>query len=86
MALIRSFSPVLENFVLLQTNAKLDVANQSKNWYSRVPSKSNPSDSASRLNFDEYSDAVRCEPLYEKVRASFAEFESLMRNLEMGKE
>ena len=47
MALIRNFSPVLDSFLLLQANAKLDIETQSKNWYSRVPSKSNPSDAAS---------------------------------------
>ena len=44
MALIRIFSPILDSFLLLQTNAKLDLETQSKNWYSRVPSRSNPSD------------------------------------------
>ena len=51
MALIRNFSGVLDNFFLLQMNAAMDVKVQARNWYSRVPSKSNPADDASQLVF-----------------------------------
>lgn len=84
MALIRSFSPVLDNLVLLQANAKMDVWTQSKNWYSRVPSKSNPSDAASRLLLNEYPNAIQCEPLYGRVRETFRSFELLMEKLKVG--
>ena len=65
-AVIRSFSAVLENFELLLLNAALDVRLQCMNWYTRVPSKSNPSDSPCRMCFDELAAKgfVRCEPLY----------------------
>ena len=84
MALIRNFSPILDNFVLLQANARLDVGAQLKNWYSRVPSKSNPADSASRLLFDEYSSSKRCTPCYDQVKDTFRVFESLVDELKVG--
>ena len=43
ISLVRNFSPILDSFFLLQLNARMDVLVQSRNWYSRVPSKSNPS-------------------------------------------
>ena len=86
MALIRNFSPILDSFLLLQTNAKLDIETQSKNWYSRVPSRSNPSDSASRLEFGEYASSMKCEPCYTKVSSTFSAFELLLRSLEVGSE
>ena len=63
---IRSFSPVLDNYELLVINSKLDVVNQSLNWYCRVPSSSNPADAPSRLDFGELdgSGYTRCEPCY----------------------
>lgn len=45
---------------MLQVNAKLDMELQSRHWYARVPSKSNISDAASRLSFDDYSDFTIC--------------------------
>lgn len=84
MALIRNFSPVIDSFMLLQANAVLDVETQSRNWYSRVPSKSNPSDSASRLEFGEYENSVQCIPCYTKVASTISRFESLVESLEMG--
>ena len=84
MALIRNFSPILDSFLLLQTNAKLDIETQSKNWYSRVPSKSNPSDAASRLEFESYSNSLRCTPCYAKVTSTFTTFELLLKSLEVG--
>ena len=68
-AVIRSFSPVVENFELLIINANLDVKLQSLNWYSRVPSKANLSDSPSRMDFDELTanGFRRCQPVYETL-------------------
>ena len=84
MALIRNFSPVIDSFLLLQANAKLDVENQSRNWYSRMPSKSNPSDNASRLDFSCYQSSLRCDPCYSRVFSSIREFESLVESLKVG--
>ena len=66
-ALIRAYSPVLENYSLLKLNARCDVRLQCLNWYSRVPSKSNISDDASRLQFDtlEQLGFQRCNPIYD---------------------
>ena len=68
-AVIRSFPPVIENYELLVLNARLDLQLQSLHWYSRVPSKSNLSDSASRLDFKELETFgfLRCEPQYESL-------------------
>ena len=65
-AVIRSFSPVIENYELLVLNANLDLKLQSMQWYARVPSKSNLSDSASRLDFAELEARgfLRCQPQY----------------------
>ena len=72
-ALVRSYSPVTDNYELLVRNAELDVCMQTMNWYSRVPSKSNISDDPSRLCFTELdrSGYTRCEPCYDftKVRS-----------------
>ena len=67
--MIRSFSPIVENFELLVLNAELDVKLQSLNWYSRVPSKSNLSDSPSRMDFSELAAKgfQRCQPNYETL-------------------
>ena len=87
MSLVRNFSPVpvMDSFVLLQTNATLDLRSQSKNWYSRVPSRSNPSDSASRLKFDEYVGSCRSSPSYALVTDAFNKFDVLLESLEMGR-
>eukprot|EP00435_Cladocopium_sp_Y103_P018620 s4516_g4.t1 len=84
MAFVRNFSPVIDNFFLLQVNSKFDVDLQSRNWYSRVPSKSNPSDDASRLDFSGYVNAMRCTPCYDRMESSLSDFESLRRLLEEG--
>ena len=65
-ALVRSFSPAWENYELLTINSVLGVALQSLNWYSRVPSKSNPGDAPSRLEFSQLDAQgyVRCKPCY----------------------
>ena len=66
-SMIRAYSPVLENYDLLRLNARLDVQLQCLNWYSRVPSKSNISDDASRLQFAalERLGFQRCNPIYD---------------------
>ena len=71
-AVIRSFSAVLENYELLTLNASLDVRLQCLNWYTRVPSKSNLSDSPSRMCFEELAayGFVRCEPLYKSLTSN----------------
>jgi hypothetical protein len=72
-ALVRSFSPVTDNYELLVRNAELDVWMQTMNWYSRVPSKSNVGDDPSRLCFTELDRKgyTRCEPCgdFTKVRS-----------------
>ena len=54
-AMIRSYSPLLDSLQLVRCCAFEDVAAQSTNWYARVPSKSNISDAASRLDFGCYA-------------------------------
>ncbi|CAJ1329922.1 unnamed protein product [Effrenium voratum] len=66
---IRSFSPVLHSVKLLWANARLDVRLELWNWYARVPSKSNFSDAASRLDFGCYQGWKQVEPCYEGVFA-----------------
>lgn len=77
MALVRSFSPVADNFSMLQVNSKLDMELQSRHWYARVPSKSNISDAASRLSFDEYSDFIVFQPIHEFCDSTLEHLESL---------
>ena len=74
---MRSFSPVVDNFSLLQVNAKLDMELQSRHWYSRVPSKSNIADAASRLCFDSYSDFTMFLPVHEFCDSTLEHLESL---------
>ena len=78
------FSPVVDNFFMLQMNSKLDVELQIKNWYSRVPSKSNPSDSASRLDMSGYSNATVFTPSYHQLLESLENYEALVNLLEKG--
>ena len=65
-AIIRSYSPVLDNFEMLVINARLDTELQCLHWYSRVPSRSNLSDDPSRLVFEELERQgfKRCTPCY----------------------
>eukprot|EP00435_Cladocopium_sp_Y103_P017022 s3000_g4.t1 len=80
-ALVRCYSPVLDNFFLLQLNARLDSEIQSRHWYNRVPSRSNPSDDASRLEFSCYDYATQVKPSYEAAMHSLQKF----REGEVGK-
>ena len=82
---MKSFSPILDSFFLLQLNAKMDTQVQSRNWYSRVPSKSNPSDNASRLQFSEYRNATRCFPDYSMAVRSLEDSWKLIGMLEKGR-
>jgi hypothetical protein len=50
-AMVRSYSPLLDSMQLIRNCAHEDVKAQTLNWYARVPSKSNLSDAASRLDF-----------------------------------
>ena len=81
MALVRNFSPVPDNFSILQVNAKLDMELQSRHWYSRVPSKSNIADAASRLSFDAYSNFTVFQPVHEFCDSSLEHLESLRSEL-----
>ena len=83
-ALVRSFSPILDNFCLLQLNARLDSRIFARHWYSRVPSKSNPADGASRLDFSEYQGASRCLPSYVSAVEALSRFWQLMDKIEKG--
>lgn len=85
MALIRNYSPVLDNFCLLQMNAKRDVQTRSRHWYSRVPSQSNPSDAASRLAFESYRDCTWTNPQYGQLLEHLQDFRNLIASLEMGR-
>ena len=69
-AVIRSYSPVLENYEMLVINARMDVELQALHVYSRVPSKSNLSDDPSRLQFSELEAKgfKRCSPFYDLTR------------------
>ena len=51
-ALVRGYSPSVASFNLLITNAEVDVETRCLAWYTRVPSKSNPADDPSRMEFD----------------------------------
>ena len=63
-ALIRGFSPLLDASDMLFEIFKQDVLLRCLPWYSRVPSKSNCADAASRLEFDVYgSDFRRVQPV-----------------------
>ena len=86
MSLVRIFSPILDNFFLLQLNARLDTQCQARNWYGRVPSKSNPADDASRLVFSSYRNAIRCKPSYTFLLESLENFWRLMERIEMGRQ
>jgi hypothetical protein len=83
-ALIRNFSPVMDNFFLLQLNAKMDTSIQARNWYNRVPSTSNPSDDASRLEFGTYRNSEQCRPCYSTVLHEIDRFRKLKQKFEMG--
>ena len=67
--LIRSFSPVCDATDLLFAVARADLESHALSWYARVPSKSNVSDDASRLQFGRYVQMFRkVEPVYEGIR------------------
>ena len=83
-ALIRNFLPVLDNFHLLQLNARMDIQIQARQWYNRVPSKSNPADEASRLEFGSYRSAEQCQPCYKFLLNELQRFWKLMDDLERG--
>ena len=84
MALIRNYSPVIDNFLLLQVNSQLDLRVEARHWYSRVPSKSNPSDAASRLSFESYSNASWSEPCFKLCLDSLLQLSELKKLLERG--
>ena len=59
--------------------------NQARHWYGRVPSKSNPADNASRLEFGSCSNSTRSKPLYQFALESVKSFWQLMERVEMGR-
>jgi hypothetical protein len=65
-AMVRSYSPLLDSMQLIRNCAHEDVKAQTLNWYARVPSKSNLSDAASRLDFRCYEPMgfTKVKPLY----------------------
>lgn len=77
-------SPVLDNFCLLQFNAQLDMLVQARHWYARVPSKSNPSDDASRLDFSPYTFAAKSTPCYTLATEALKSFQRLTESVEKG--
>ena len=58
-------SPVRDTFAMLCVNAHLDVALEATHWYTRVPSKANLADDASRLSFGAY------QGLYEQTHVDW---------------
>jgi hypothetical protein len=78
------FSPILDNFFLLQLNARLDAAIPARHWYARVPSRSNPADHASRLEFGAYKNSQRCQPQYAFAFQAIESFWKLLKKIEMG--
>eukprot|EP00435_Cladocopium_sp_Y103_P031558 s2135_g8.t1 len=80
MAFVRNFSPVIDNFFLLQVNSNFDVDLQSRIGTAvYLQSQTNPSDDASRLDFSGYVNAMRCTPCYDRLKRSLSDFESLRR-------
>ena len=66
--LIRSFTPVVNATGILMDVAVQDVASHALNWYSRVPTKSNIADDASRLEFGRYANLFRMvQPVYASI-------------------
>ena len=66
--LIRSFTPVVNATSILMDVAVQDVASHALNWYSRVPTKSNIADDASRLEFGRYANLFRMvQPVYASI-------------------
>ena len=67
-SLIRSFTPVINATSILMDVALADVKSNAISWYSRVPSKSNIADDASRLCFTRYQSMFRqVAPVYESI-------------------
>ena len=64
--MVRSYGPVLDSAQLVRNCAWEDVSSQTLNWYARAPSKSNLSDAASRLAFEEYARLgfAKVQPVY----------------------
>ena len=63
----------------------MDLRYQARHWYGRVPSKSNPADEASRLEFSSYRNSMRSKPLYQFALESVKSFWQLMEKVEMGR-
>ena len=61
---VRNYSAQVNATQLLLENAQLDFQSQALCWYSRVPSKSNLADDASRLSFEAYVGFRRVAPVF----------------------
>ena len=61
---VRNYSAQVNATQLLLENAQLDFQSQALCWYSRVPSKSNLADDASRLSFEAYIGFRRVAPVF----------------------
>ena len=61
---VRNYSAQVNATMMLLENAQLDFDSQSLCWYSRVPSKSNIADDASRLVFESYVGFRRVAPVF----------------------
>ena len=61
---VRNYSAQVNATQLLLENAQLDFHSQALCWYSRVPSKSNLADDASRLSFEAYVGFRRVAPVF----------------------
>ena len=67
--LVRSFSPVCDATDLLVSVAEADLQSHALSWYASVPSRSNVSDDASRLQCSRYLHMFRkVDPVYEGIR------------------
>ena len=65
-SLIRGYSPVVDAADILADIFKVDVDLRCLTWVCRVPSKSNPSDAASRLDFSWYEGRfMKVHPCYQ---------------------
>lgn len=82
---VRNYSPVLDNFFMLQFNGSLDMALNARHWYSRVPPCSNISDAASWLDFSAYQGFTQTKIDYQPFLKALDDFEQLVKVLEKGK-
>ena len=61
---VRNYSAQINATAMLPENAQLDFHSQALCWYSRVPSKNNIADAASRLAFESYVGFRKVAPIF----------------------